>query len=275
MNIAAANDQPKTVPAGIKPDLENIEDYNEKALAFLAWTNTTFETEFKEHAPYWPEDKEARDIFNITLRNSASKYRFTFGQSIASSTVEHKKLITEVNDSVVVYAGLSFTNQKISVSRQFTVTKENNFSLPYEEVETMAADMFAEYAEKADARNKTSVKKFKDGLISRLEMIRKLHNANTSIGVFEQCISRAIQRECKKTVVYNVEKDVKQPPTAYDVLTCLTKYDPGTFDNFCGDFGYDADSRKAYKAYKAVLREWKNIELLFTPDQLELLQEIN
>lgn len=63
-------------------------------------------------------------------------------------------------------------------------------------------------------------------------------------------------------------------PTAYDILACLTKYDVGTFENFCSDFGYDTDSRKAYKIYKAVLREWKNIELLFTPEQIEQLQEI-
>jgi len=64
------------------------------------------------------------------------------------------------------------------------------------------------------------------------------------------------------------------PPTAYNVLACLTKYDVGTFENFCSDFGYDTDSRKAYKIYKAVLREWKNVELLFTPEQIEQLQEI-
>ena len=63
-------------------------------------------------------------------------------------------------------------------------------------------------------------------------------------------------------------------PKPYDVLACLTNYDPGTFENFCSDFGYDADSRKAYKTYKAVMKEWKNIELLFTPDQIEKLQEI-
>jgi hypothetical protein len=63
-------------------------------------------------------------------------------------------------------------------------------------------------------------------------------------------------------------------PTAYDVLTGLTKYDLGSFENFCGDYGYDIDSRKAYKTYKAVLKEWKNVERLFTPEQIELLQEI-
>lgn len=63
-------------------------------------------------------------------------------------------------------------------------------------------------------------------------------------------------------------------PTAYDVLACLEKYPVYDFDTFCGDYGYDTDSRSAYKTYKAVLREWKNVEKLFTPDQIELLQEI-
>jgi len=65
------------------------------------------------------------------------------------------------------------------------------------------------------------------------------------------------------------------PPTPYDVLACLTKYDCGDFENFCSDFGYDIDSRKAYKTYKAVLKEWKNVERLFTSERLEQLQEIN
>ena len=66
-----------------------------------------------------------------------------------------------------------------------------------------------------------------------------------------------------------------KPPKPYDVLSGITKYEVGTFENFCDNYGYDTDSRKAYKTYKAVLKEWKNIELLFTPEQIELLQEIN
>jgi hypothetical protein len=63
-------------------------------------------------------------------------------------------------------------------------------------------------------------------------------------------------------------------PTAYDVLSCITKYDCGTFPEFCGELGYNVDSRSDYKTYKAVLREWKNIEKMFTAAQLELLREI-
>lgn len=60
-------------------------------------------------------------------------------------------------------------------------------------------------------------------------------------------------------------------PTLYSVLACLTKYDPETFEDFCANYGYDNDSRKAEKIYKAVVKEWKNLNRLFTSDELELL----
>lgn len=127
-------------------------DYNKQAIDFLNATSTSFDVAFKKHDFYFPDDKEQRDIFRITLKNKLHTYRFNFGQSVAN-------------------AGIT--------------------------------------------------------------------------------------------------------PKPYDVLSCLTKYEVGTFENFCSDYGYDIDSRKAYKTYKAVMKEWKNIELLFTPEQIELLQEIN
>ena len=64
-------------------------------------------------------------------------------------------------------------------------------------------------------------------------------------------------------------------PTAYDVLACLTKSDPDTFENFCSEYGYDEDSRKAEKIYNAVLDEWRNVCALFTDEEIEQLQEIS
>lgn len=63
-------------------------------------------------------------------------------------------------------------------------------------------------------------------------------------------------------------------PTMYDVLACLQKYDVGTFEDFCREFGYDQDSRTAERVYKAVQREYKNIKRLFSSEELELLAEI-
>lgn len=64
-------------------------------------------------------------------------------------------------------------------------------------------------------------------------------------------------------------------PTAYSVLACLTKYDVGSFEDFCSEFGYDTDSRTAERTYKAVCKEFAGISKLFTTEQLEQLQEIN
>jgi len=63
-------------------------------------------------------------------------------------------------------------------------------------------------------------------------------------------------------------------PTAYDVLVCVQKYNPGTFENFCSDFGYDTDSRKAESVYKVVKDEYQNIAMLYNENEIALLQEI-
>jgi hypothetical protein len=62
-------------------------------------------------------------------------------------------------------------------------------------------------------------------------------------------------------------------PSYYSILACLVKYDVGTFENFCNEFGYNIDSRQAKKLYKALKKEWENVERLFS-DVLEQLQEI-
>ena len=64
-------------------------------------------------------------------------------------------------------------------------------------------------------------------------------------------------------------------PTAYDVLSCLQKYDVGSFEDFCGDFGYDTDSKKAEKTYKAVCKEYESLCRLYSDDELQVMAEIN
>lgn len=67
-------------------------------------------------------------------------------------------------------------------------------------------------------------------------------------------------------------------PTAYDILTCLQKYDAGTFDNFISEFGYEFSSVSEYKAikkiYKAVCKEFDNVQKLWSEEEIEQLQEI-
>ena len=63
-------------------------------------------------------------------------------------------------------------------------------------------------------------------------------------------------------------------PTAYDILACLTKYDPNTFEDFCSEFGYSIDSISAMETYKAVKKEWKNVQTIWTDKEIDLLIEI-
>ncbi len=64
-------------------------------------------------------------------------------------------------------------------------------------------------------------------------------------------------------------------PTSYDVLACITKSDPGSFEDFCSEFGYNIDSRKAEKIYKSVVEEYEHVNNFFTETEIEELQEIN
>src|SRR3990167_5452727 len=61
--------------------------------------------------------------------------------------------------------------------------------------------------------------------------------------------------------IKNTEKGFE--PSSYDVLSCLTKHEVGTYENFCADFGYDTDSIRATRIYKAVCREFKGVERIF------------
>jgi hypothetical protein len=71
-----------------------------------------------------------------------------------------------------------------------------------------------------------------------------------------------------------------QNPTIYDVLKCLQKYDVGTFEDFFSDFGYElynnectGKNKNSFKLYKAVCKEFENVEKLFS-DCLDELKEI-
>lgn len=66
----------------------------------------------------------------------------------------------------------------------------------------------------------------------------------------------------------------KTPPSDYSILACLTKYDPGTFEAFCGEYGYNTDSRKAEQVYFAVQKEYQNLRGMFSEAELEIMAKI-
>lgn len=60
-----------------------------------------------------------------------------------------------------------------------------------------------------------------------------------------------------------------------DVLSCCELSAPSfSFENWCGDYGYDTDSRKAERVYRAVCEQYADLSGLFGREGLERLQEL-
>jgi hypothetical protein len=99
-------------------------------------------------------------------------------------------------------------------------------------------------------------KKYKQGDLLTEEGLKRARSSFQGFGTF-----------------YVKNKEFEEP-TPYTVFSCLQKYDPGTFEDFCSEYGYNTDSRRAETTYKGVKDEWLNVERLFSDEEIELLQEI-
>lgn len=170
-----------------------MKNYELEAQELATKLGLTMEVKFLKHDLHFQDDKDKRDIYQITLKKGSRKYSFKFGQSINCSGeyIGHK-------------------NMCLNKFGKFLFSKE-------EKEKTLKYDL--NYYE-----------------------IKRNPNFET--------------------------------PSLYSVLCCLQKYDVGTFEDFCSDFGYDVDSKKAEKTYKAVLEEWQAVQYLFNDEELSQLQEI-
>lgn len=65
-------------------------------------------------------------------------------------------------------------------------------------------------------------------------------------------------------------------PSAYDVLACISSdyYTPDTFEDFCSNYGYDEDSRKAEQSFKAADKFARKLRAFFTEAEATALSEI-
>lgn len=155
---------PKPAPERSGPE------YAAPAEAWLSATDSRLEIAYARTAKYFPDDKEPRDIYTVTLRRGNASYTFTFGQSI-------------------------------------------------------------------------------------------------------HCSTRFIRDPYGERIVPRRNKDYSQPD-AYSILSSLESHNPGMFEDFCGDFGYDTDSRKAEATYKAVVEQYLSLARMYTLDELDKLGEI-
>ena len=73
-------------------------------------------------------------------------------------------------------------------------------------------------------------------------------------------------------------KWAKYTPSAYDVLACLEKYPPDTFESWCSDCGYNEQPLSEYPrvmtVYNSCVEQYRALARMFTPEQMEQLQEI-
>ena len=113
-----------------------------------------------------------------------------------------------------------------------------------------------------------------------------VHHSGEYIGYKNMCTNEFgkhlfTKYEFEKTLrlrakYFGIEKNPNfEVPSNYSILACLQKYDVGTLEDFCSDFGYDEDSKKAEKIYNAVCKEYENVCKIWSDEEIELLQEIN
>ncbi len=95
-----------------------------------------------------------------------------------------------------------------------------------------------------------------------------------SSGYVKKCADERIERGESFRSVQQYRKSAHRGPSDYDILAGITKYDPGTFEEFCSEYGYDSDSRKAEAIYFSVQKEFSEVRRIFG-DVLEQLGEIS
>jgi len=183
-----------------------MNEYEEKANDFLKKTGTTFKAEYLKHDKHFTDDKETRDIYEITLTRGSREYKFNFGQSIAES-------------------GFKLINKNTN--------KEHCYEWQKEIILKCGKD--------------------KERILKEIRAI--------------------LGYNCCGTRDY-LKLEIGKTPTAYDVLACLTTYDPEDFNFFCDTYGYSNDSIKAEKVYRACVKEYQELKALYSGEELEEMQEI-
>ena len=170
-----------------------MNEYTKQAKDFLETTKTSFKAEFNRHGLHFPDDKDTRDIYKITLSRSGRTFTFGFGQSIVHSGKWR-----------AAYDLCGYTRG--------------------------------------------------------------------------QCLTEAEFKKARGRLLGNGKWWIKnsqfQAPTAYDVLASLTNNNPGTFEDFCNEYGYSTDSILAKKTYEAVVHEYTQLCTLFSDKEMALMAEI-
>jgi hypothetical protein len=67
-------------------------------------------------------------------------------------------------------------------------------------------------------------------------------------------------------------------PRRYDILSCLDANDPGTFEEFCAEYGYNDQPLSTYpeakRTYDTVKAQVDGLRAMYTDEELDQLAEI-
>lgn len=67
-----------------------MKNYEKQAKDFCKKNGVEFKAEFLFYGHYFPDDKEKRDVYEITLKRNGKVWTFKFGQSISNSNKNRK-----------------------------------------------------------------------------------------------------------------------------------------------------------------------------------------
>lgn len=242
--------------------MNTITNYQTNAIEFLSSHGIEFHSRFLRFGKHFEDDKQERNIFDLTLTRDGKTISFEFGSSLHDSLENCKDIIHE--SEIEFYCGFEFPGLKheyLSYSEKYKIQA-------FKDAKQIGVRKLINKKKATEIYNefkKKNTNKYQSCNIFPLsEWLDKLEGA----------IIRKYSEIAGKNFGEGIPKKEVIHPTAYDLLTSIQKYEVGTFENFCGDFGYDEDSRKAERVYNSVTAEWIKVSSFFTPDELDELKEI-
>lgn len=91
--------------------------------------------------------------------------------------------------------------------------------------------------------------------------------------IYKFTISRGLSKYSGKFGASLKDTEERNTPNAYDILSCLTKYEPESLDEFAEVYGYTKPS-VATRIHKAVKKEYEGLKNIFTDREMEKMADI-
>ena len=105
--------------------------------------------------------------------------------------------------------------------------------------------------------------------------ISKYLSKNERKGQTERFLfSITFERGDKKIVIEDYECPPDNLPIPYDVLRTSPRRDPEDFEEFCGAYRYEEDSRNAYFIWEETTKQYENFLSFFTSIEMEIIANI-